>query len=199
MKRLTFAIAIILSSPLAAAAERPPEPKTHSMEGCIWSWKEGAGIGFWAEDCDIETGKWRIEFDATGKRFLQTVDGKDGHPVVYVFEKVAAADISSMLPKLRKEKLILDSDECVFAPDEDNRANGGRLTFQVVPVGKLKEAFEKSPSDEVPEPPCGELGLLPDAVGYFMLDPKQPDKALYLMLGQDQPLFDPETITFDAM
>ena len=196
MRKIILILATAALSSTALAA-KPPEPKTHSMDGCTWAWKSGAGIGFWAEDCDINTGKWRIDFDAASSSFVMTIDGKDAMPLVRVFDKEKDADIASLLPKLRKEKLVLDTDECQFMADTDTKLEAGRLAYQVMPTGKLKEAFDKLPTDEVPEPPCGEIGMLTDAVGYFMVDPKQPDKVLYLMLGQDQPLFDPTTITFE--
>lgn len=195
--RISLLFFSALAFAMPAAAERPAQPTRQVTDGCTWAWKEGGGIGLWAQDCDLDTGKWRIEFKSKDRVFVQTVDGKDATPVIYVFDKAADAKIDSLLPMLRQSKLIKDTNECVFAPDEENKADGGRLLYQVVPKGKLLAAFNKLPQDEVADPPCGELGLLTDAVGYFMLDPKKPDKVLYLMLGQDEPMFEPDSITFE--
>lgn len=197
MRFALLLLSLLIGVP-AAHAERSPQPaRAPSSAGCQWAWKQGGGIGFWAEDCDLDTGQWRIAYDAGKQRFVQTVDGKDPVPVIYLFDLPLDIGVDSLLPGLRKAGLIKDTDDCVFAPDEENKKGAERLLYQVVPKGKLLEAFNKLPGDEVPEPPCGELGLLPDAVGYFMTDAKLPGKILYLMLGQDQPLFEPDSIVAD--
>lgn len=195
MRIIPILLAFTALTATVQSAERPPAPTRHSMEGCTWAWKAGAGIGFWAEDCDLDTGKWRIEYDAARQRFVQMVDGKNPMPVITLFDLPQDVGVDFLLPQLRKGGLIKDTDECVFAPDEENTPGAERRLYQVVPKGKLLDAFNKLPGDEVPEPPCGELGLLPDAVGYFMTDAKLPGRVLYLMLGQDQPLFEPDSIT----
>ena len=67
--------------------------------------------------------------------------------------------------------------------------------YEIVPLGKRKETFDASPSDEIPEPPCGVLGMAVDSLAYFIIDAHHPERVLYLELGQDAPLFDPTSIS----
>lgn len=52
-------------------------------------------------------------------------------------------------------------------------------------------------TDEIPEPPCGELGVSTHGLRYFMTDLRQPGRVVHVNEGQDGLLFDPRSITLD--
>jgi hypothetical protein len=85
---------------------------------------------------------------------------------------------------------------CVSEPIEAPKPPTGvrRLTF--VPDGAYqKELDAKGDPGEVPEPPCGEWGTDPDGIQYFETQPASGARRfLFVRVGQDQPLFDEETL-----
>ena len=164
---------------------------------CVWSWKSGNGIGLWTEDCTFETGRWDIAYDAANDLFALQVDGGDPFPVLRHFHLKAGQGPDALLPELKAKGLVLDDPECVFEVAADQAVAPGWTAWQVKPTGKRKEAFEAQPSDEVPEPPCGELGYAVDYVGYFAVNAKHPDRLVFVNLGQDGTMIDPGSITFN--
>lgn len=164
---------------------------------CVWSWKTGEGIGLWTEDCRFGSGRWDVAYDAANDWFALRVDAGDPYPVVRHYRITAGQTIESLLPDLKAKGLVLDVADCVFAPSPDYRAPAGWSLWQVVPVGARKEAFAALPSDEVPEPPCGELGYAVDFTGFFAVHAGHPGRAVYINLGQDGTMIDPYSITFD--
>ena len=105
-----------------------------------------------------------------------------------------AAGPEALLPALKAKGLVLDDAECVFAKAEGQPVPKGWTAWQVMPTGKRKEAFEQ-PSDEIPEPPCGELGLAVDYIGFFMVPDTNPGRILFVNLGQDGTMIDIGSVT----
>lgn len=164
---------------------------------CGWSWKTGAGIGMWAEDCKFDTGLWSVAYDAKADVFSLSVDGGEPYPVLRQFHKKPQDGPEALLPSLRQAGLIPDDGDCQFAPHTDQKSPAGWSLWEIAPVGKRKEAFDALPKDEVPDPPCGEVGYAADSIGFFMISDTHPERILYVNLGQDGTMFDPFTITLN--
>ncbi|MDF3155550.1 hypothetical protein P3C58_26660 [Mesorhizobium sp. XAP10] len=47
--------------------------------------------------------------------------------------------------------------------------------------------------DEVPDPPCGGWGEMPDGIQYFEVPLGEGRKLLFVRIGQDELLFDKQT------
>ncbi|MFT3987378.1 hypothetical protein [Aestuariivirga sp.] len=179
-----------------AQPDAPPSPfYATDQKACSWVWKKGTGIALWAEDCAFDTGKWAITYDAGTDTFTLNTDGGDPYTVVRQFRKKPDEKLDALLPSLRKSGLIPDDNECQFAADTDIKAPPGWTLWQVVPTGERKKAFDAEPQDEVPDPPCGEVGYAVDSVGFFMVPDAHPDRVIHVDLGQDGTMFDPFTIT----
>ncbi|HET7715276.1 MAG TPA: hypothetical protein VFK86_06585 [Bauldia sp.] len=197
MKTSTLAAASILAL-MPAAHAQPPEPTGSSVPGsCTWEWKTGGGIGIWAERCDLQTGVWEPRFEASLPGFVLTVDGEDQGTILQVFDKPADADISAILPELRKKGYIPDDDDCVFEPAAIRPAPRTIAFYEIRPIGARLAAFEATPSDEVPDPPCGEYGWSTHGVRYFFTDTRFPERVIYVNTGQDGTMFDDTTITLE--
>jgi hypothetical protein len=164
-------------------------------QNCKWSWKTGKGIGLWAEDCKFESGSFVVTYDAGKDAFMLGADGSDAYAVVRQFYKKAEEGPDALLPDFKAKGLIPNDDECRFAPSDVVKPFGAWQIFEILPTGKRKETFDAAPSDEIPEPPCGQIGEAVDSLAYFMIDQRHPDRVLYLDLGQDTPLFDPTSIS----
>ncbi len=173
------------------ASGAPPSPfyATDKL-ACAWHWILGKGIGVWAESCKFETGSWEVQYDPQNDYFTLSVDGSSAYPVLRQFRKKPEEGPEVLLPELRKAGLIPDDDLCQFAPAESQAGPKGWSLWEIVPVGSRKEEFEQLPDDEVPEPPCGEIGYAVDYVGFFMVSESRKDRVLFVNLGQDGTMFD---------
>jgi hypothetical protein len=197
------AIAIVatgwLPLPVLPALAQPAQPTESMVDAakCQWEWKEGGGIGVWAERCALDTGLRELKFDESLPGFVLTVDGKDGETVLQLFKKPADADIAAILPELRQRGHIPDDDLCVFQPAAIRPAPRTLAFFDIQPTGARKEAFEATPPDEIPEPPCGDYGWSTHGGRYFMTDIRHPGSVVYLNEGQDGMMFDPKTVTIE--
>jgi hypothetical protein len=193
-----MAIVAVCWLPLTAFAQ-PAQPTGSMVDPakCQWDWKDGGGIGVWTERCTLDTGVWELKFDESLPGFTLTVDGKGGETVLQLFRKPADADISAILPELRRRGYIPDDDLCVFQPAAIRPAPRTIAFFDIQPTGARKEALEATPPDEIPEPPCGDYGWSTHGVRYFMTDIRHPGSVLYLNEGQDGMMFDPKTVTLE--
>ena len=172
----------------------PPVPFYSTVKSsCAWVWKTGRGIGLWTEDCKFDTGRWNIAYDEAADTFSLQVNGGDPYAVVRQFREEGGPE--ALLPGLKAQGLVLDDPECLFVQSTDKNAPDGWTIWDVEPTGKRKTAFEAMPGDEVPEPPCGELGMAVDFAGFFMVHRDFPDRILYVNLGQDGTMFDLGSLT----
>jgi len=57
-----------------------------------------------------------------------------------------------------------------------------------------KELKALADPNEVPEPPCGDWGEMPDGIQYFEVPAGEGRKVLFVRVGQDEPLFDEQTL-----
>lgn len=198
MKRLAATMVLALL-PLPALAA-PPMPTTSTdASACKWEWKTGGGLGVWTERCSFN-GVWAVAYSEADRGFVLTVDGDDALVVLQSFAKAADADAASILPTLKAATKIPNDDECVMEPAAPETLDAlgpipkTRAFFEIMPTGARNTAFEATPPDEVPEPPCGDYGFDPDGLRLFMTDTRWPDRVFYLNLGQDGTLFDLATI-----
>lgn len=195
---LALAGGMICLAGIAAAASPPPQP-THSTDPdrCRWEWKVGGGLGVWAERCALDTGVWELRVDEDLPGFVLTVDGVDQDVVLQEFDRPAGADVSAILPELRQRGYIPDDGDCVFAPADIKPPTATVAYFDIRPTGTRKAAFEATPEDEVPDPPCGDYGWSTHGVRYFMTDSRSPAHVVYINTGQDGMMFDPSTVTIE--
>ena len=162
---------------------------------CVWSWKTGKGIGLWSEDCQFESGRWTVIYDEAQDHYALRVDDGEPFPVLRQFRVEAGQGPDGLLPSLKAKGLVLDSPDCRFEPSAEQFAPAGWTIWNVMPTGKVKEAFDALPKDEVPEPPCGELGYAVDFTGFFMVHKDYPDRVIYVNLGQDGTMIDPFSLS----
>jgi hypothetical protein len=162
---------------------------------CRWAWKQGKGLGLWTEQCKFDSGAWDVIYDEAKDLFALRVDAGEPYPVLRQFRKPGGA--AALLADLKSSGLILNDAECVMAKVAEMPTPQGWTAWQVVPTGKRKADFDAVVQTEVPEPPCGELGYRVDLMGFFMANDAQPDRVLYVNLGQDGTMIDLASIRLD--
>jgi hypothetical protein len=195
--RLLIVVVWAVSTLAVPAYSQPTQPEQSLVDPakCRWEWKKGGGIGVWAERCALDTGVWELQFQSDLPGFVLTVDGKTDQTVLQVFKKPADADISAILPILRERGYIPDDEFCVFKPASIRPVPRTVALFDIRPIGARKAALDATPSDEVPEPPCGDYGWSTHGERYFMTDIGHPEIVVYINTGQDGMMFDPTTVT----
>lgn len=169
-----------------------PQPfYVSSVANCKSVWKTGKGIGLWAEDCNFGGEHWTLNYNEADDAFVLG-NGTTANNVAIIrqFHKKASDGLAVLLPELRAKKFIPDDDECKFEVSKGKAKIPHMTIYDIMPTGKRKEEYDKAPQDEIPDPPCGDLGFAVDFQAYFMIDDRTPDRVLYLNEGQDVPMFD---------
>lgn len=196
--RIAVCACVWLAGLTLTAVAQPPMPAGSSVPGqCEWQWMTGAGIGIWAERCDLATGVWTPRFDETLPGFVLTIDDVPQDTILQAFEKAAEAPVDAILPALRERGYIPDDGDCVFEAAAIRPAPRTIAFYEIKPTGARLAAFEATPADEVPEPPCGDYGWSTHGVRYFMTDTRFPERVIYVNTGQDGTMFDDSSITLE--
>lgn len=192
----SFFICLLIAVTPAAAVERPPVPQFRTDPGCTWHWLTGGGVGLWGEVCNLSTGQWRVEWDRDQAAFVQTRDGALVTKVLEIFQTSDEDPASAVLDELRRRGDLADDEECVFQPVQVRAAPRTIAFLEIRPTGERLKAFEATPKDQIPDPPCGPYGWSTHGRRYFMTDIRQPGRVLYFDEGQDGTMFDPASVTF---
>ncbi|WP_258584055.1 hypothetical protein [Mesorhizobium sp. AR02] len=87
------------------------------------------------------------------------------------------------------------SARCVLAPYTEGTVPAGVKRYTFSPdAAYAKELKALANLEEVPEPPCGDWGEMPDGIQYFEVPVGKGRKVLFVRAGQDEPLFDEQTL-----
>jgi hypothetical protein len=190
---LIFFLAVFPPSALAQhAPSRPP------AKGCKWEKLSDAALGLeaWVQRCDY--GFRKIDFLVKGTSLaMRFSDGRTPEAVVDVLDLRPGETVDAGLKRIfaaRTETSV--ARRCVLAPVRGSNARLGVKRFTFVPnAAYQKELDAKRDPNEVGDPPCGEWGDAPDGIQYFEAQPASgARKVLFVRVGQDQPLFDEETL-----
>ena len=176
-------------------------PSRKAPEGCQWEKLDDAKLGLsgWIQRCDYRGRK--INLYAKDNALLQHYsDGGEDDKLIETFalqpgEKTEAA-IKRVFDAHTADKDLVA--RCLVKPyqAEEGQAPApkGAKRYTVLPNAALKKEWEKKtdPGD-IPEPPCGDWGDMPDSVQYY----EAQDGAARIMIvraGQDEPMFDEKTL-----
>ena len=192
---LLAGLALLLASPAAA---QNGAPSRKAERGCAWEKLADARLGLaaWVQRCDL--GFRKIDF-LIAKRSLAVrfSDGGAPDPLVDVFDlepgEAPAAGIQRLFKARTEPKLAT---RCVLAPYRGAKAPAGVQRFTFVPdAAYRRQLAAKADPNEVGEPPCGDWGDAPDGIQYFEAQPASgARRVLFVRVGQDQPLFDEQTL-----
>jgi hypothetical protein len=172
-----------------------PQPFFQSdVSNCKWVWKTGKGIGVWTENCKFDTDAWSVTYNEADDSFAQGISSQDQYTVLRQYRKKPTESPDVLLPALKAAKLIPNDDECKFEISKDEVKAPHFKIYDIVPLGKRKAAYDAVPENDLPDPPCGEVGLAVDYEAYWMIDDRHPDRVLFVNLGQDGSMFDPYSI-----
>jgi hypothetical protein len=188
-----LALAALLSAPAAAQTGEPSRP---ADDGCKWEKLSDATLGLsaWVERCDY--GDRQIDLHVEGNAVVQKYsDGGDAEPVIQVFDLKPGETEEAGLNRIYADHTdAAIAARCVAEDADFGPVPAGTRRYSFVPNAEYDAELQKSAvADEVPEPACGDLGDWPDGIQYFEAH-DNAHKILFVVQGQDAPLFDEQTL-----
>lgn len=169
-----------------------PEWQTDA-NNCSWHWREGGGIGLWAETCRFNGATWQVVWDEDLAAFVTRKDDTVMGIAVQAFPLSSGASMASL------------SEILVEAGSLDANATCIWQTFALRPAPRTMAFYVLTPTDpaalsptlsgDIPEPACGPYGASTHGVRYFMTDLRWLDRAIFVEEGQERPMFNPASIT----
>lgn len=178
------------NQPVTTDSIQAINPSRAAYEGFEWEKVTGLGITLLAQqNKDI-----RIMADPSVPGFA-IVRNNDSltHPVIQVF-KLKNNDIKDVLEILRHQKGWNEKQTCQFQEVKTKRNDVKRYLLK--PQGDYaREVNEQMKKEPVPVT-CNGWGVGNSGMRYFEIYDSQPNKALFIEIGQDAPLFDEQSICF---
>ena len=174
------------------------EPSRPPVKGCAWEQLSDAAVGLaaWVQRCDF--GFRKIDFlfkdRALAVRFS---DGGSPDPLVEVFDLRAGESPQAGMKRVYAERTDAKlAARCMLVPYNAARPAPGARRYAFVPTAAYRKQLKATANpNEVGEPPCGDWGVAPDGIQYFEAHPaSKAREVLFVRVGQDEPLFDQQTL-----
>ncbi len=194
-------LAVFLAGALPLVALAKDAPSRPAEKGCKWEKLSDARLGLeaWVQRCDF--GFRKIDFLIQGKSLAIRYSDGGGKPdpLIDVLDLLPGETTETGLKRLfaaRTDPKV--AKRCVLAPyhGEGEKVPAGVKRFTFVPDARYqKELDKKADPGSIPEPACGNWGEDPDGIQYFETQPaSRAGKVLFVRVGQDEPLFDENTL-----
>jgi hypothetical protein len=194
-----LALAALLAAALPLSAAGKGRPSRPASKGCKWEKLSDPAVGIeaWVERCDY--GYRKIDLFLKGSSIFQRYsDGGEPDALVDVLDlkagETSEAGVKRIFAEHTEKALAV---RCVMKPYRETKSPSGVRRYTFVPDAALqKELDAKRDPNEVGDPSCGDWGDAPDGIQYFETQPKSgARKVLFVRVGQDEPLFDEQTLT----
>lgn len=179
----------------AVAGPQPSDGMRETFSNCTWGEVKGASASIWSFACGAGAGNVRLAADDALPGFVieSTDAAAPGRSVaIRFFPKAPDAPIGSVLDAVRAASPGAQTATCAFmpAPGADHE---GKPHVVLSPVGPAREAYDRAlAGDDVPEPPCGDLGV--SHVGDRVFEVVAPDKVAFIEFGSEIQIFDASTL-----
>jgi hypothetical protein len=169
------------------------KPSREPYAGMNWEKISGAGMEFWAQQSpDLGVG---ISETLPGAFVERMENGKPValQRVLQVFS-LPNKKIEDLLDILAADEGWSKSEGCSFEGIDSNREGVDRYVLR--PSGEARRAYEKRAAVEPITHTCAGWGMGNSGIRYFEVHRTNPDKALFVEIGQEAPLFDENSIQF---
>ncbi len=184
---------IIVKSERWVAAPQPTQIARDTFKGCTWERVVGAHLSIWSFHCGVGQGDVHLVADDRLGGFDIASNGSGSYNVIRTFTIPKGAGIAAALPAIRAASPGKDTTTCTLQPAPAFDAWGGKL-YELAPTGAAKAAYDKANAVEPQAPPCGDLGIGPDGDRFFTVMTADPTRVLYVDMGSEIQIFDPNTI-----
>lgn len=169
----------------------PEQPTQEARQGFKWEIVSGAGLQFWAQrdsqTCVVTDG---LLEGAVVKHTGRSRSG--GRPVIKIFH-IEDGDIDDVLDQLEESPGWNSEETCKFKEEDCERK--GVTRYVLVPTRSYADRIEAAmEAKEVIPSTCNGWGNGNSGRRYFEIHDSHPDKAIFVEIGQEKPLFDPESI-----
>lgn len=164
------------------------QPSRAPYPGFHWEHVKGAGLDFWAQHSDdlkvvADNGlPGAILVDSAGTRM----------EVVMQLFTLENRDIADVLRLIGKQSGSDECMKCKFEEIESGREGVGRYILKS--DGAYAQAMDSIMRNEPVTSTCSGFGTGNSGMRYFEIHDSHPDKALFVEIGQEQPLFDEKSI-----
>ncbi len=170
--------------------EFPEKPSREAYEGFEWETVTGAGLKFWAQ----KNGNIRMLADHSVPGAVMVRDG-DASPATRIkIFSLENGTINDLLMVLGKQPGWDAEQTCMFQEIPSNRKGVKRYILK--PSGKYADEINSISKNEPVPSTCSGWGVGNSGMRYFEIHDNAPDKALFIEIGQDAPLFDENSIVF---
>jgi hypothetical protein len=201
MKVRTVLLALLGLAGSVGAVERQAAPSRKPADRCKWEKLSDAAVGLEAfvQRCDY--GDRKVDFlfanSSLAIRYSDATGAPD--PLVDVLALTPGETPEAGIKRFfaaHTDKAI--ASRCVLATyrveGSPTPAGVKRFTFRPN-AAYAKEVKAKEVPGDIGDPSCGEWGDAPDGVQYFETQPASGARAfLFVRMGQDEPLFDEQTL-----
>lgn len=165
-------------------------PSRKAYDGFEWKELSGAGLKLWYQAND----NVRLIADSSLPGIVMVRNGDSSpHKVIQVFN-LPNKSINDVIDVLKKSRGWDDTQTCKFKEVESGR-NGIRKFFMVPDGDYAKKIDSEIKVSPVPST-CNGWGIGNSGTRYFELHDANPNKAIFIEIGQDAPLFDETSIQF---
>ena len=185
-----------------------PTASRKAEKGCSWFTIQSIDPKFsvLAQDCDY--GFRKITHSFEGRALIQNYsdqpESSEPNKVIRLFGKLTADSPKAALTRLFIDNLEpYEKDHCIAVQATSKQIAGIHLTdpsktIWVITPDKEYAAKIKGETAEgdMPENSCGYYGLPVDSVAYFEFHSKNPGMFAWVVIGQDTPLFDEQSLKF---
>ena len=166
-----------------AQIEFPDAPSKPLHEGFVWGEVAGDGIRLWAQQTQNQN--IAVVTEPNSVKIRKTLpNNKVVYKEVIKVLDIDDKNINSLIPKLK------GANDCKFVKLSSKRS--GVKRFVLVPAKNYKSIQKR----KTPIPStCGGWGVGNSGLRYFEIQRPYPHKVIFVEIGQDQPLFDEDSIT----
>lgn len=197
MRPIVWICTLFASATISAAARADePAPSRPPIDKCVWEKLADKTIGLaaWVQRCDFGFRQIHFEF-VDNALAIKYSDGSAPDPLVEVFDIQSGETAEAAVLRLLLEKTDKSvSARCVLTPYTEGTVPTGVKRYTFSPDAAYAKELKAVVSDDVPEPPCGDWGEMPDGIQYFEVPAGEGHKLLFVRAGQDEPLFDEQTL-----
>lgn len=166
------------------------EHRRQAYEGFEWRELSGAGLRLMAQRND----KIRLIADPSLPGIVMVREGDAApHKEIQIFD-LPNKDINDVIKFLEKTDDWDKSQTCKFKEVKVDRRGVHR--YMLVPDGDYAVQTEQTMKTEPVPATCNGWGVGNSGSRYFEVHENNPDKALFIEVGQDAPLFDENSIAF---
>lgn len=171
------------------------KPSREAYPDCKWEKVTGVGLELWGQSCDFGYKKLKVNTnEKLSGVFLEDITDESSvsaEQLIKIFE-LKDKSINSVIPILANDKNWELSEGCAFTETSNKRNNVTR--YILMPTGDALKKFENDGKNEPINSTCAGYGMGNDGVQYFEIHASNPNKALFLNIGQELPMFDENTI-----